>query len=143
MSYSKSFNLEQLFNYAKRHALYYFNEVIKSCDFVQADHRELLDYFTSQHLNCSSEIDILDAVFKWYSYDKSNRKPLLKELLPCFHGDIDEHQQKWDTVQNHELVRESKEWQTHIDEIKGRDDTTKNKDKVSTYSCYAILMSGP
>jgi hypothetical protein len=134
MAYSKSLNLEQLYSCAKRHALYYFNEVIKSDDFLQSNVNDLVEYLSSPHLNITCEVEILDAIMRWYNFDKSDRKAQLKECLPCFHGeDVHVLVDNWEFVKNHELMRECEEWQEYIDNINKKDDNVnRSDDNVNT-----------
>lgn len=132
MNYSKELYLEALYSSVRRHALYYFSKVKETEGFLQLDVTEVLEYLTCQDLNCTTEIEILDAIKAWYDHDRQRRASLLVKLLSCFHME-DVREYEWESVQSHELISESEEWRAFVEENKSKTHQKETHDRVCTY----------
>lgn len=129
MNYSKGLYLEALYSSAKRHALYSFSKVKGTEGFLQLDVTEVLEYLTCQDLNCTTEMEILDAIKAWYNHDRQSRASLLVQLLRCFHIE-DVREYEWELVQNHELISESEEWRRFVEENRSKTQGRQSHDRV-------------
>lgn len=105
MILSAKLNIHSLYNQARRHALYYFSKVKKEEEFLHLEKHQLENYLSDSHLNCSNEVEVLDALLEWYKYDADERKAEVASLLCCFHGE-DVLKNDWHLVLDHELVKQ-------------------------------------
>ncbi|XP_021360262.1 kelch-like protein 25 [Mizuhopecten yessoensis] len=82
ISLTHTFALDELFNKAKRHCLWYFSEVVKTSNFVDIDIHLLCQILSERKLVVKSEMKVFDAIERWVSHDIAERKKHLEELLP-------------------------------------------------------------
>lgn len=83
---AETFGLDSLYNFCKRHSLYYFNEVVKYEEFLNLTEEELVSYLSEKFLNVESELKVLDAVNSWTNSNLANEKTAsLEAILECFH----------------------------------------------------------
>ncbi|XP_033742272.1 kelch-like protein 30 [Pecten maximus] len=82
LSLTHTFALEELFQKAKRHCLWYFSEIVPTSNFVDIDVDLLYEILLDRKLVVNSEMKVYDAIEKWVSHNISERKMHLEELFP-------------------------------------------------------------
>lgn len=65
-----------------------------------------MDYLSDKHINCDSELDIVDAVDRWLRSDKGTKETGLRRVLDCVQcGDLREDE--WEKLECHRLVTDT------------------------------------
>lgn len=86
MLLADTYFLNDVYNNARRHALWHFKDVMKQDEFRELDREHLIGYLSDQMLNVdSNELNVLQSVDSWVSYDAAEREIYITELLSCVH----------------------------------------------------------
>lgn len=72
--------VNQLYREAKRHALWYFNEVVQQADFLNMSVDSLRDYLNNDML-ATNEVGVVNAIIRWTTFDGPSRTKHAASLL--------------------------------------------------------------
>ena len=132
--FAESLCLDQLYSLAKRHILYYFKQVCSTESFLELNVKEIVGILLNKYINCATEIDIVDAVYKWYKYDIEEREGCMKCVLDCVVIE-DLYAEEWINLSKHELVTQSETAQAWFREKEhGRCYHKKSLNKVGIFA---------
>lgn len=111
LKFAKSLCLNNLYSPAKRHILYYFKRIVGTEDFSKLCSEEAVDILSNKYINCDSELDIVDAVNKWYAEDPGKKEASLLKVLDCVCTQ-DLSDTEWEMLSCHDIVTGSSTGQT-------------------------------
>nr|KAG5705872.1 hypothetical protein BaRGS_030762 [Batillaria attramentaria] len=141
--------LTDVYNHARRHALWHFQRVSQVEDYFLAPATQLIDYLQDQYLNIDSEVDVFKAAAAWYV---TQEKPCEVTDLENFFADaVYFHlltNKEIDEIQDLAVVRKDKELTKFAASLRQEDIMTRLKEKCRLATCsegclYAQRNSAP
>ncbi|XP_013404713.1 kelch-like protein 12 [Lingula anatina] len=109
-------SLKNLYNQAKRWAVWFFEEVTQQDDFMQMDIRALTDYLSCEYLQTSSEANVLWCVLRWIEYDKDERLGQLPVILKLVRFELIASNEIQEVIEMCPIVKSNAEIQNMLKE---------------------------
>ncbi|KAH3697771.1 kelch-like protein 25 isoform X2 [Dreissena polymorpha] len=139
-STARAYLLQDLYNQAWRHSLFYFTSVIKQPQFYDLDVDMLQEFLSEETLNCEREMVVLEAIHSWYMHNPMLRAANLPPLLGCVQCS-DFQEEEWDAIASHPLVTDIEQgaaWYDRILQTKG----TLSQRKCRRVPTSILLLGG-
>ena len=131
------YSQNRLYNSAKKHALWFFDRVRHSKQFLELSQEELIDYLENKYLNTQAEYNIFQAVVSWIEYEPQ-RQENTNELFSVIKLDcltLEELQ----NIASHKLTTCNSEYGNKLEQYLESQENKDERKKVTQKSDYFII----